>query len=491
MATIPDSVKATLDAQWAIPTGGVEPTYYVGEDYTYTSPPPAGKDYIWILSKDLFTDIRPMNDTYSTLTHTLVLIVNTTTSGDRLKELSDEVARILNSVAITGANYQMISKRDIAPVEYLRSHQELMVLTIKTFLASSGIAYGAYTTTTFETDELTVNTWLKLGRTVTAILDEDNMVSDSDAALATQQSIKKYADDIGTAAAADVDADIIIHDAIADAHHAKYTNAETDARIVVQNTHPAGTIDVAIDALIGTHNAADTHVAHSGVTITAGVGLSGGGTIAVNRTIDCDITQYTDVMVENVITAEIVGGQSIDNAIDALITTHTADDNAHHEVVEAHADLSDSTLTGPQLEDLLMFGAANAAWVPMVFSGHNAAGVQESSQWGGWFRNLGANAMNISFTLGIPFVKGSLAMTVTDIRLEVADADAAAYITRTRVWSDGVNKVDDTTDYKTIDTFDIDITDCNPTKTFMVYCDTTNDAIAELQFAVLAKCYYS
>lgn len=33
---------------------------------------------------------------------------------------------------------------------------------------------------------------------------------------------------------------------------------------------------------------ADEHVAHSGVTITAGAGLSGGGTIAGNRTIDLD-----------------------------------------------------------------------------------------------------------------------------------------------------------------------------------------------------------
>lgn len=78
-------------------------------------------------------------------------------------------------------------------------------------------------------------------------------------------------------------------------------------------------IDNAIDALINAHNVADNHIAHSGVTITAGVGLSGGGTIAANRTIDCDITQYTDVMVQNVITAELVDGQSIDNRIDALI----------------------------------------------------------------------------------------------------------------------------------------------------------------------------
>ena len=198
MATIPDSVKSTLDAQWTA-AGGAEPTYYVGEDNTYTNPPPAGKDYIWILSKDLVTDIEPVNDTYATLTHKLVLIANTQTSGDRLKEIADEIERILNSVAITGANYQKITKRDLAPPEYLLSHQELMVVTIKTFLADSGIAYGATATTSFTTDELTVNTWLKLGRTVTAILDEDDMASDDDAALATQQSIKKYVDDNVTA----------------------------------------------------------------------------------------------------------------------------------------------------------------------------------------------------------------------------------------------------------------------------------------------------
>ena len=45
--------------------------------------------------------------------------------------------------------------------------------------------------------------------------------------------------------------------------HAKYTAAEADARIVVQNTHPAGTIDVAVDALIATHKgiAGDHHTA--------------------------------------------------------------------------------------------------------------------------------------------------------------------------------------------------------------------------------------
>ena len=46
-----------------------------------------------------------------------------------------------------------------------------------------------------------------------------------------------------------------------------------------------------------------------------------------------NMAKYTDAEVESIITAEIVDGQSIDNAIDALISTHTSDDDAHHEVV--------------------------------------------------------------------------------------------------------------------------------------------------------------
>jgi len=333
MATIPDSVKATLDAQWT-GAGGAEPTYYVGEDYTYTSPPPEGEDYIWIISKDLDTSIKPVNDTYSTVTHTLPIIVNTATSGDRLMEISDEVQRILGTVAIAGANFQRVSTRDLAPPEYLMVHKELLVLTIITFLADSGTAYGAYTTTTFVTDVLTVNTSLTLGRTVTAILDEDDMASDDDGALATQQSIKAYADAVATAAAADVDADIVTHAADASAHHAKYTDAEavtamgvkgdgnplhhdiyedSDVEAVITAELVGGqSIDNAIDSLIATHDAiADAHHA-----------------------------KYTDAEVEAIITAELVGGQSIDNAIDALIATHTAIATAHQDapaLIATHA----------------------------------------------------------------------------------------------------------------------------------------------------------
>ena len=42
--------------------------------------------------------------------------------------------------------------------------------------------------------------------------------------------------------------------------------------------------------------AADNHIAHSGVSVIAGTGMSGGGTIATDRTLNCTITQYTDAL---------------------------------------------------------------------------------------------------------------------------------------------------------------------------------------------------
>lgn len=57
--------------------------------------------------------------------------------------------------------------------------------------------------------------------------------------------------------------------------------------------------DIAVDLTAVDHDGllnfvADEHVAHSGVTITAGEGLTGGGTIAATRTIDLDINGTTE-----------------------------------------------------------------------------------------------------------------------------------------------------------------------------------------------------
>jgi len=149
MATIPDSIKATLDAGWTA-AGGAEPTYYVGEDYSAYNPPPAGKDYIWIDTLSLHSIPDAVNDTYSNITHTINIRCNTLTSADRRKEIADEIARILNGTAITGVNLQKVTDRRILRPERMKgTHHEQLQVTMLELLVSSASAYGAGATGDF------------------------------------------------------------------------------------------------------------------------------------------------------------------------------------------------------------------------------------------------------------------------------------------------------------------------------------------------------
>lgn len=206
--------------------------------------------------------------------------------------------------------------------------------------------------------------------------------------------------------------------------------------------------------------------------------------------------KYTDAEVEAIITAELVDGQSIDNAIDSLISTHAsdndahhtldlatsapdvtataaevntvadgstaknahthddryytesetdteidtdiathaADDDAHHAVVENHSDLGDTTLTGAYLEDLLMFGSGNATWYPCTLGGDNTDSTQKTvNQWGGKTYNQGSVDMLPSFQLPLPTTKGALKLYCTGWLVKLRDADGGDYVTRVRI----------------------------------------------------------
>ena len=149
MATIPDSIKSTLDAGWT-GAGGAEPTYYVKEDYNTYNLPPAGKDYIWIDTTSLKSPPTRVNDTYVNITNTIDVYVNTLTSADRRKEIADEVARILNCTAITGVNIQWVSDRTpVRPATIRGQHMEKIQVTMLELMVSSASAYGAGATGDF------------------------------------------------------------------------------------------------------------------------------------------------------------------------------------------------------------------------------------------------------------------------------------------------------------------------------------------------------
>ena len=153
--------------------------------------------------------------------------------------------------------------------------------------------------------------------------------------------------------------------------------------------------------------------------------------------------KYTDGEVESVITAELVTGQSIDNAIDSLISTHASDDDAHHAVLEPVGSPSAgdigrwssgsqigpcSSLTEVVLHSLLMFGAIYNAYVSCTIGLHvnGYRGLVGIS-------NAGTDDLIVQYVLGLPMVKGSLKLYMDAVRVSVRDADADDYVKRVRV----------------------------------------------------------
>jgi len=65
-----------------------------------------------------------------------------------------------------------------------------------------------------------------------------------------------------------------------------------------------------------------------------------------------DDQHVIDSEVEAVITAELADGESIDNAIDTLISTHASNADAHHNESHTIASHSDTTATGAELDEL-------------------------------------------------------------------------------------------------------------------------------------------
>jgi len=148
MTTIPDSISATLTTQWTA-AGGVLPTIYVTEDHVYSNPPPGGLDYIWIPAKSLLYNPKRMNDKYKNRTYTLELVANSATTADRLKEISDEIERVLDLYPITGVTLQNITNRQIVTPERMNRPMEQITITMVSLLTTSTSGYGANTSANY------------------------------------------------------------------------------------------------------------------------------------------------------------------------------------------------------------------------------------------------------------------------------------------------------------------------------------------------------
>lgn len=92
---------------------------------------------------------------------------------------------------------------------------------------------------------------------------------------------------------------------------------------------------------------ADEHVAHAGVTITAGIGLAGGGTIAATRTIDLDINSLTadTPVAADTIVFEDTGGGDDNKATITVLSTVIDHDTTNNFVADEHIAHAGVTIT--------------------------------------------------------------------------------------------------------------------------------------------------
>jgi hypothetical protein len=161
-------------------------------------------------------------------------------------------------------------------------------------------------------------------------------------------------------------------------------------------------------------------------------------------------------------------------------------------------DIGDVTATGAQLEDLLMFGSANAAWVPcpLEFVGGSAAFFAMSGNLS--LYNLGADDGNIIYAVPLPPAKGSLKLYISGTRVSLADADGGDYVDTTYVVGMGDTTItvldNDATNKTTValheDTFTaVDCSSYGAVKVLLVVvCSNANDL--DIQY-VAVRAYYA
>ena len=358
MATLGASMVTLLTDNWA--GAGATPTFGFLIDFQMDLAPTTEQVLVRL---PIHEDVDPVNDLYSNFKFTMQLRVKSTVSEDRLKVLTDETIRIINTYAITGITRQFAKRGENTSDRKQQVFSYDVWATLEEHMSTAGTSYSSpgagdvvFPADVTVTDDFGFDT----GETVDVILDEDNMASDDENALATQQSIKKYIDDV------------------------------------------------------------------------------------------------------------------------------------------VLSDL-DTTLTGAYLEDLLMFGSANAAWVPCMYVDHsNVNRTYIISSGTTFITNRDGTNASLRYDLPKPSIKGALKLYITGSRVVINDADAAAFVTQTRVFGatkTGLTTLNtDGTDYNSQDDWDdtFAAADCSGYDAVYLWLDCDVDAGNELDIVgCLLRCYYA
>ena len=160
--TVGDAILAAITANWT-GAGGTIPKLYSKED---TQVMPDAPDFMWMLTDTADEDPARFNNDFNIITTTIDMFVSSKQDANREQRLDtilNELKRIINPTNVTGFKDVRVSRtRRIPSDKRFGVYAAIVTFFLKSSLVSNKVTPGSTASASFETDELTVNDWLKV-----------------------------------------------------------------------------------------------------------------------------------------------------------------------------------------------------------------------------------------------------------------------------------------------------------------------------------------